>query len=79
MSAIGCLNNISSLTDHDATEALISILNTGEGIASILASEETFFNGHVVFGKLILLPDQGTTIGPFGVATPSAGQHLSES
>jgi hypothetical protein len=63
-------NVASTLTNHDATETLISILDTSEGITTIFTSEKTFLNGHITGGKLILLPDKGTAIGSSRVAAP---------
>jgi hypothetical protein len=58
-------------TKYDTTETLISILYTSEGVSSILTGEEAFLDGEIAGRKLILLPDQSTTIGSFRVASPS--------
>jgi hypothetical protein len=47
---------------------LTSVLDAAKRVASIFASKETFFDGHVGRAKLILLPHQRSAICPFGVA-----------
>jgi len=49
---------------------LVSIFDPSVSIPFVLASEETFLDCEIGGGKLILLPDKGTTIGSFGIATP---------
>jgi hypothetical protein len=62
--------NTSRPTNRDTTKALISIFDSSEGITSILASEEVFFNCEITSGKLVLLPNKSTAVGFFGIAAP---------
>jgi hypothetical protein len=70
MSEIFPPKNTSRPTNHDTTKALISIFDSSEGITSILASEEAFFNCEITSGKLVLLSNKSTAIGSFGIAAP---------